>query len=181
MRRGVKSTLMRLTARFRLGLMRRLSSSLTRRIAFLNIAGLLALFLGFLWLNQTRVGVIDARSQSLSLQAEIISAAIASAASTSDNTIQLDPEKLLQQQLTETPQREEQAPDWFEFSINPARVAPILKRLVTPTRTGHGFMIRTGCCCSIPRPFTRRVHSLTPDRPRMMIPTGRCSPAPGTR
>lgn len=134
-RRGVKSTLMRLTARFRLGLMRRLSSSLTRRIAFLNIAGLLALFLGFLWLNQTRVGVIDARSQSLSLQAEIISAAIASAASTSDNTIQLDPEKLLQQQLTETPQREEQAPDWFEFSINPARVAPILKRLVTPTRT----------------------------------------------
>ena len=136
-RRGLKSSLMRFTARLRLGLMRRLSSSLTRRIAFLNIAGLLALFLGFLWLNQTRVGVIDARSQSLSLQAEIISAAIASAASSSssDNTIQLDPEKLLQQQLTETPQREEQAPDWFEFSINPARVAPILKRLVTPTRT----------------------------------------------
>lgn len=134
-RRGFRSTLLRFTARFRLGLMRRLSSSLTRRIAFLNIAGLLALFLGFLWLNQTRVGVIDARSQSLSLQAEIISAAIASAASTSDNTIQLDPEKLLQQQLSETPQREEQALDWFEFSINPARVAPILKRLVTPTRT----------------------------------------------
>ncbi|MCZ8182790.1 MAG: stimulus-sensing domain-containing protein [Beijerinckiaceae bacterium] len=134
-RRGLRSTLLRFTARFRLGLMRRLSSSLTRRIAFLNIAGLLALFLGFLWLNQTRVGVIDARSQSLSLQAEIISAAIASAASTSDNTIQLDPEKLLQQQLSETPQREEQALDWFEFSINPARVAPILKRLVTPTRT----------------------------------------------
>ncbi|MCZ8260363.1 MAG: stimulus-sensing domain-containing protein, partial [Beijerinckiaceae bacterium] len=134
-RRGLRTSLLRFTARFRMGLMRRLSSSLTRRIAFLNIAGLLALFLGFLWLNQTRVGVIDARSQSLSLQAEIISAAIASAASTSDNTIQLDPEKLLQQQLSETPQREEQAPDWFEFSINPARVAPILKRLVTPTRT----------------------------------------------
>ncbi|WP_284179391.1 stimulus-sensing domain-containing protein [Rhabdaerophilum sp. SD176] len=134
-RRGLRSSLLRFTARFRMGLVRRLSSSLTRRIAFLNIAGLLALFLGFLWLNQTRVGVIDARSQSLSLQAEIISAAIASAASTSDNTIQLDPEKLLQQQLSETPQREEQALDWFEFSINPARVAPILKRLVTPTRT----------------------------------------------
>lgn len=134
-RRGLKSTLLRFTARFRLGLMRRLSSSLTRRIAFLNMAGLLALFLGFLWLNQTRVGVIDARTQSLSLQAEIISAAIASATGVGDNTIQIDPDKWLQQQLNDAPQREEQAPDWFEFSINPARVAPILKRLVTPTRT----------------------------------------------
>ncbi len=31
--------------------------------------------------------------------------------------------------------REEPAAPWFEFSINPARAAPILKRLVAPTRT----------------------------------------------
>lgn len=136
--------LLRFDARLRRGLARRLSSSLTRRIAFLNLAGLVALFLGFLWLNQTRVGVIDARSQSLSLQAEIISAAIASAVSTNTDTLQLDPDKLLQQQLSEPPPREDKSQNWFEFSINPARVAPILKRLVTPTRTRARVYDRDG-------------------------------------
>lgn len=130
--------------RLRRGLARRLSSSLTRRIAFLNLAGLVALFLGFLWLNQTRVGVIDARSQSLSLQAEIISAAIASAVSTHTDALQLDPDKLLQQQLADPQPREDQSQNWFEFSINPARVAPILKRLVTPTRTRARIYDRDG-------------------------------------
>lgn len=132
-------------ARIRLALARRLSSSLTRRIVFLNIAGLLALFIGFLWLNQTRVGVIDARSQSLLLQAEIISAAIASATnSASPDQLELDPEKLLQQQITDPPQREDSSVQWLEFSINPARVAPILKRLVTPTRTRARVYDRDG-------------------------------------
>ncbi|OYU48504.1 MAG: histidine kinase [Rhizobiales bacterium PAR1] len=135
---------MRMSVRFRLGLARRLSSSLTRRIAFLNLAGLVALFLGFLWLNQTRVGVIDARSQSLSLQAEMISAAIASAVSTTSDTLELDPDKLLQQQLAEPQPREDQGQNFFEFSINPARVAPILKRLVAPTRTRARIYDREG-------------------------------------
>jgi len=119
----------------RVVLLRRLSSSLTRRIAFLNLIGLAALFAGFLWLNQTRLGVIDARSQSLSLQAEIIAAAISGAVNAEVDPLELDPEKLLQQQLSEGLQREENAANWFEFSINPTRIAPILKRLVTPTRT----------------------------------------------
>lgn len=143
-RRSLKSALMRMSVRFRLGLARRLSSSLTRRIAFLNLAGLVALFLGFLWLNQTRVGVIDARSQSLSLQAEMISAAIASAVSTTSDTLELDPDKLLQQQLAEPQPREDQGQNFFEFSINPARVAPILKRLVAPTRTRARIYDREG-------------------------------------
>lgn len=135
---------MRLWLKLRLGLMRRLSSSLTRRIAFLNLAGLMVLFLGFLWINQTRVGVIDARSQSLSLQAEMISAAIASAVNTSPGTLELDPDKLLQQQLAEPQPREDQAQSSVEFSINPARVAPILKRLVAPTRTRARVYDRDG-------------------------------------
>ena len=134
-KRSAKSALMRLSVRFRLGLARRLSSSLTRRIAFLNLAGLAALFLGFLWINQTRVGVIDARTQSLSLQAEMISAAIASATTTTSDRLEVDPDTLLQQQLAEPPPREEPGTSSYEFSINPARVAPILKRLVAPTRT----------------------------------------------
>ena len=40
-------------------------SSLTRRIVFLNVAGLLALVVSILYLSQFRAGLIDARVQSL--------------------------------------------------------------------------------------------------------------------
>ncbi|MCA0400124.1 MAG: stimulus-sensing domain-containing protein [Proteobacteria bacterium] len=145
-RRGIGMAAFRLWLTLRMVLQRRLSSSLTRRIAFLNIAGLLVLFLGFLWINQTRVGVIDARSQSLSLQAEIIAAAIASAAtgSTQSGPLELDPEALLRQQIAEPTPSEEAGASWLEFSINPARVAPILRRLVTPTRTRARIYDRDG-------------------------------------
>ena len=59
-------------------------SSLTRRIVFLNVAGLLALVVGILYLSQFRAGLIDARVQSLVVQGEIIAGAIA-AAGTSDS------------------------------------------------------------------------------------------------
>ncbi|MCA0406340.1 MAG: sensor histidine kinase [Proteobacteria bacterium] len=140
----------RVRVRLRRIFIRPFSSSLTRRIAVLNLAGLVALFVAFLWLNQTRVGVIDARAQSLSLQAEIISAAIASAAHADADSLALDPDKLLQQQLAEpAPPTPSQTPhvdelDVLEFSINPARVAPILRRLVTPTRTRARVFDRDG-------------------------------------
>ena len=130
----IRAALRRFVFRARLVMIRRFSSSLTQRIAILNLAGLLALFLGFLWLNQTRLGVIDARSQSLALQAELIAGAIAGALPIENDTPDLDPDKLLQQQLIENQARQERAP-WFEFSINPARAAPILRQLVAPTRT----------------------------------------------
>ena len=59
------------------GMMSRVSSRLTRRIILLNLGGLVALLLGFLYLNQFREGLIDARVQSLQTQSEIIAAAIA--------------------------------------------------------------------------------------------------------
>src|SRR5690606_23011808 len=43
-------------------------SSLTRRIVFLNVAGLLAMCIGILYLSQFRAGLIDARAQSLLVQ-----------------------------------------------------------------------------------------------------------------
>ena len=43
----------------------RLSSSLTRRIVVLNLGGLVALLIGFLYFNQFRAGLIDARVQTL--------------------------------------------------------------------------------------------------------------------
>jgi len=57
------------------------SSSLTRRIVSLNLGGLLVLVLGFLWLNDLRKDIVEARTQSLTTQAGIIAAAIAGDAS----------------------------------------------------------------------------------------------------
>ena len=48
-------------------IVQRASSSLTRRIVVLNLAGLVALLVGFLYLNQFREGLIEARVQSLRL------------------------------------------------------------------------------------------------------------------
>ena len=61
-----------LTARF--------SSSLTRRIVVLNLGGLVVLVVGFLLLDQFRADLIEARVQSLTIQADIIAAAVSASA-----------------------------------------------------------------------------------------------------
>jgi two-component system sensor histidine kinase ChvG len=113
----------------------RFSSSLTRRIVVLNLGGLLVLVVGFLYLNQFRADIIDARVQSLRTQSEIIAAAIAASAAVETNTITVDPEKLLQLAPGETAAPAEGEDESIEFSINPERIGPVLRRLVTPTRT----------------------------------------------
>ncbi|MDQ4136124.1 MAG: sensor histidine kinase, partial [Pseudomonadota bacterium] len=117
-----------------LDLRRRASSSLTRRIVLLNLAGLVALLVGFLYLNQFREGLIEARVQSLLTQGEIIAGAIAASATVEPDTITIDPDRLLQMQAGETSGLGDEISP-LEFSINPERVAPLLRRLVTPTRT----------------------------------------------
>src|ERR1700723_3144534 len=57
-----------LTARF--------SSSLTRRIVVLNLGGLVVLVVGFLLLDQFRADLIEARGQTLTIQASLIAAAV---------------------------------------------------------------------------------------------------------
>src|ERR671921_290540 len=115
-------------------LAQRASSSLTRRIVVLNLAGLVALLVGFLYLNQFRQGLIEARVQSLLTQGEIIAGAIAASATVEPDTITIDPDRLLQMQAGETSGLGDEISP-LEFSINPERVAPLLRRLVTPTRT----------------------------------------------
>src|SRR5215831_19412879 len=109
-------------------------SSLTRRIVSLNIAGLLALVASILYLSQFRAGLIDARAQSLLVQAEIIAGAIAASATVQTNTISIDPERLLDLKTGET----YTGPDEYsplDFPINPERVAPVLRTLISPTKT----------------------------------------------
>ena len=122
----------------------RFSSSLTRRILVLNLGGLLVLVVAFLYLNQFRAGIIDARVQSLQTQGEIIAAAIAASAAVETDTITIDPEKLLQLAPGQSSSPADADDQSIEFSINPERVGPVLRRLVTPTRTRARVYDRDG-------------------------------------
>ena len=122
----------------------RFSSSLTRRIVVLNIGGLLILVIGFLLLNQFRADIIEARTQSLKTQAGIIAAAVAASAAVQNDTITVDPEKLLLLAPTENAAPAPSDDDSIEFSINPERVGRVLHRLVTPTHTRARIYDRDG-------------------------------------
>jgi two-component system sensor histidine kinase ChvG len=121
-----------------------ISSSLTRRIVFLNIAGLLALVLSILYLSQFRAGLIDARRQSMLVQGEIIAGAIAASATVETDTITIDPDKLLELQTGESYGPMDEYLSALDFSISPERVAPLLRRLVLPTGTEARIYDREG-------------------------------------
>lgn len=146
----------------------RASSSLTRRIVVLNLVGLVALLLGLLYLNQFRAGLIESRTRSLLIQSEIIATAIAASATVDTDATTLDLDKLLQLQAGETlGLGEETSP--LEFSINPEQVAPVLRRLVTPTRTRARIYDREGMLLLDSRHFYSRGDILRYDLP----PVGR--------
>lgn len=151
---GARSLAFRLDFR-RIGrlISRRLGSSLVRRIVLLNTFGLIAMLVGFLWMNQTRPGVIEARVQSLQVQAAIIAAAIAGTAVVDGGSIIIDPERLLDLQTGETTQEDHLA---FEFSLNPERIAPVIRRLVSPANLRARVYDRDGTLLLDTRSFYAR-------------------------
>ncbi|HEY0327636.1 MAG TPA: sensor histidine kinase [Rhodopseudomonas sp.] len=118
-------------------------SSLTRRIVSLNLAGLVLLVASILYLSQFRAGLIDARAQSLLVQAEIIAGAIAASATVETNTITIDPDRLLDLKPGETFGPPDELAG-LDFPINPERVAPVLRRLISPTKTRARIYDRDG-------------------------------------
>ncbi|MCG6122600.1 MAG: stimulus-sensing domain-containing protein [Microvirga sp.] len=146
------------------------ASSLTRRIVVLNLAGLVALLVGFLYLNQFREGLIEARVQSLKTQGEIIAGAIASSATVDIDSIQIDPDALLQMQLGETSGFGEDIFSPLEFSINPERVAPLLRRLITPTGTRARVYDREAMLILDSRALYSRGNILRLDLPPLDVP-----------
>lgn len=130
-------------------------SSLTRRIVSLNLAGLIALVASILYLSQFRAGLIDARAQSLLVQGEIIASAIAASATVETNTITIDTDRLLDLK----PGESYGAPDeisGLDFPINPERVAPVLRRLISPTKTRARIYDRDGVLILDSRSLFRR-------------------------
>ena len=135
-------------------------SSLTRRIVLLNLFGLVALLASILFLDRFRAGLIDARVESLATQGEIIAAAIAASTQSDTGHGSIDLDKLLQQEIgDERPRPEEKAEgDEFslEFPIDPMRVAPILRRLVSPAKTPARVWDRDGFLVIDSRTLYRR-------------------------
>jgi two-component system sensor histidine kinase ChvG len=119
-------------------------SSLTRRIVVLNLAGLIALLSGVLYLSQFRAGLIDARVQSLLVQGEIIAGAIAASATVESDAVTIDPDRLLELQAGQSYGPQDDSNSGIEFPINPERVAPVLRRLVSPTKTRARIYDRDG-------------------------------------
>jgi two-component system sensor histidine kinase ChvG len=150
----------------------RLSSSLTRRIVVLNLGGLVALLWGFLYLNQFRESLIDARVQSLQTQGEIIAAAIAASATVDTDAITIDPEKLLKLAPGESYSVSDTSQPSMEFSLNPERVGPLLRRLVSPTRTRARVYDRDGYLLLDSRALAGRTNILRFDLPAVNAPAG---------
>jgi two-component system sensor histidine kinase ChvG len=140
-------------------------SSITRRIIVLNLAALVVLVSGILFLNQFRAGLIDARVQSLTTQGEIIAAAIAASATVETNTIAIDPDKLLELKAGESLSPFDQPAENLDFPINPERVAPVLRRLISPTRTRARIYDRDGILVVDSRHLYSRGQVLTMDLP----------------
>ena len=138
-------------------------SSLTRRIVSLNVLGLVALVIGILYLSQFRAGLIDARIQSLLVQGEIMAAAIAASATADMDSVQIDPDRLLELRAGESYGPTEEA--LLEFPINPERVGPLLRRLVSPTKTRARIYDREGTLILDSRNLDRRGDVLRFDLP----------------
>jgi len=163
-RRMTMSALVRLRRGWRT-VMSHFSSSLTRRIVVLNLGGLVALAFGLLYLNQFREGLIDAKVQSLQTQGEIIAAAIAASATVETDAITIDPEKLLELAPGQSYGVSDESQPSLEFSINPDIVGPLLRRLVSPTRTRARIYDRDGYMLHDSRSLTSRSNILRYDLP----------------
>jgi two-component system sensor histidine kinase ChvG len=136
-------------------------SSLTRRIALVNLIGLVILLAAILYLDSFRAGLIDARVESLETQGEIIAAAIAASTQSDTGGASIDLETLLKQEIGEDRPRVEEKPETtddfsLEFPIDPMRVAPILRRLISPAKTPARVWDRDGFLVIDSRALYRR-------------------------
>lgn len=137
-------------------------SSLTRRIVLLNLFGLATLVVAVLYLNQFRAGLTDARIESLETQGEIIAAAIAASTQSESGAVGIDLDALLKAEigddksLIEKPDPGSDDLSALEFPIDPMRVAPILRKLISPARTPARVWDRDGFLVLDSRTLYRR-------------------------
>lgn len=130
-----RSLLGRMLVRIKRAFEQLLFSSLTRRIVILNLAALGVLVAGIMYLNQFRDALIEAKIDSLGTQGKIIAGAIAASATVDTNSILIAPERLVELQAGASITPHAEAPDNWDFPINPERVSPLLRRVISPATT----------------------------------------------
>lgn len=105
--------------------------SLASRIAIINIIGLIILSGGILYFNQFRQSLIKARVDSLLVQGQIISAAVAGSSTADTSSIVIDPNTLGDNDDESTDLNVNQSN--YDFAIKPDRAGPLLRRLLANT------------------------------------------------
>ncbi len=100
------------------------------------------LVIGILYFNQFRQGLIDARVQSLTTQAQIIAGAIAGSATADTGNIVINPDSL--DDFAETYAQSDIDPvERLDFPIDPETTGPVLRRLLANTNN-RARIIDTG-------------------------------------
>ena len=136
----------------------------------INIIGLILMMAGILYFNQSRQGLIAAREESLRIQAQIMAAAVAAAATSDTGDIVLDPDLFIEQQLgNEAPAGTESYRD-LDFLINPEKAGPMLQRLVANTTTRARIFDKNGQMVIDSRHFYGRGEILRFDLPPIKAP-----------
>jgi two-component system sensor histidine kinase ChvG len=114
-----------------LPIVRWFSRSLAKRIVFSNLVGLAILLGGYLYLNQYKDWLVDAKVDSLTAQGEIIAQAIAANATSGGPRTVWDPEAIPEIGFPPPALRGDDFAS-LSFSIGPEKVAPVLRRMMQP-------------------------------------------------
>ena len=140
---------------------------LTSRIVLLNLLGLIVLVSGILYFNQFRQGLIDARVQSLTTQAQIIAAAVAGSATVDTGSIVIDPDSLAESADDTAPDSDQMSS--LDFPIDPEVAGPVLKRLLANTTVRARIIDKDGNLVVDSRFLTTRGDIVQSDLP---LPNG---------
>lgn len=132
---GAAAALRKAGSRFSNIVSRFAPGSLTARIVIINVIGLIVLASGILYLNQFRQGLIDARVEAMMSQAQIIAGALASSATINTNRVIINHERLLKMHEEDAFPTEEDDFRELDFPINPEQAGPVLRKLVSRTKT----------------------------------------------
>src|SRR5262245_29636911 len=114
-----------------LPIVRWFSRSLARRIVFSNAVGLFILLVGYMYMNQYKDWLVDAKVDSLTAQGEIIAQAIAGSATPDGERPIVDPDSVPELGLPPPASRDDGFAE-LSYSIGPEKVAPILRKLIQP-------------------------------------------------
>ena len=119
-----------------------LSASLHRRILATNLIGLFIVVVGILYLGQHHEWLVDSKREALTVQGEMLAAAISGDARVKGRQIRIKPNQI-KQKKNKAPLRDDGFTS-LQLSMRPERVTPLLHKLIQPARTRARIYARDG-------------------------------------